>query len=375
MIIKPKVLFILHFPPPVNGAAMVGKFIKDSEVIKTKFDSDFVNLTASFNLKSIGKGGLGKIITILRILRNVFIKLKNKDYDLCYMTLTAKGAGFYKDFLIVLLLKCFRKKIVFHFHNKGVKKRSEKKLDDLLYRFTFKNTNSIVLSPVLSTDIEKYVDKSNIFICPNGIPEEVVSNTISTNSLNKEIGRCKFLFLSNMMKEKGVYVLLKALDELKHRNINFECHFIGAWSGITEHEFKKKVKEYDLSTHIFSHGKKYGVEKTYFLLNSDVFVFPTFYHNECFPLVLLEAMQYSLPIISTPEGGIADLVVHGKTGFLVQQRNINQLVDQLEQLIEDKELRISYGKEGRKRYEEFYTLSIFEKKLCTILDDVINENF
>ncbi|MEP2278100.1 glycosyltransferase family 4 protein [Maribacter sp.] len=371
MIIKPKVLFILHFPPPVNGAAMVGQFIKDSEVIKTNFDPDFVNLTASFNLKSIGKGGLGKIITILRILRNVFIKLINKKYDLCYMTLTAKGAGFYKDFLIVLLLKCFRKKIVFHFHNKGIEKRSKKKFDHFLYRFIFKNTSSIVLAPSLSKDIEKYVDVANIYICPNGIPIEVESENIFLENTNRYEGRCRFLFLSNMMKEKGVFVLLKALDELKRRDVNFECHFIGAWSGISEQEFNKVVEELDLNNHIYAHGKKYGVEKSYFLLNTDVFVFPTFYHNECFPLVLLEAMQYALPIISTPEGGIADLVVDGKTGLLGEQKNINVLVNHLQEVAENENLRIDFGKAGRKRFEEYYTLSVFENNLLGILNSLV----
>lgn len=368
---RKKILLILHFPPPINGAALMGQFIKESEAINKNYETDFINLTASFRLSGIGKGSFNKILIIFKILKNVFTSLLKKDYDLCYMTLTAKGAGFYKDFLIVLLLKCFRKKIVFHFHNKGVDKRSENKFDDLLYRFTFKNTSSIVLSPALAYDIGKYVDKANIYICPNGIPEEADSNIISTNILKKGIGPCKLLFLSNMMKEKGVFVLLKALEELKRRNKNFECHFIGAWSGISEQEFESVVNEYELSKYIYSYGKKYGGEKTSFLLNSDVFVFPTFYHNECFPLVLLEAMQYSLPIVSTPEGGITDLVLHGETGFLVQQKNVKELVDQLERMIDNKELRISYGREGRKRYEKLYTLSVFENNFQAILNSLI----
>ena len=367
---KKKILFILHFPPPVNGAALMGKYIKESKVINTNYETEFVNLTASFNLQGIGKGSFSKILTILKILKNVFSSLSKKDYDLCYMTLTAKGAGFYKDFLIVLLLKCFRKKIVYHFHNKGVENRSKRKFDNLLYRIVFKNTSSIVLSPSLSKDIEKYVAKNNIYTCPNGIPIEEKSNSISAKMTSEHSGRCKFLFLSNMMKEKGVFVLLKALDELKRRNINFECHFIGDWSGISENEFEKVVKEYELSKYIYAHGKKYGAEKSYFLLNSDVFVFPTYYHNECFPLVLLEAMQYSLPIISTPEGGIADLIIDGETGLLSQQKNIKVLVDHLQKMIEDKELRVSYGRAGRKRFEKYYTLSAFENNLMAILNDL-----
>ncbi|SHJ70933.1 Glycosyltransferase involved in cell wall bisynthesis [Maribacter aquivivus] len=373
MIIKPKVLFILHFPPPVNGAAMVGQYIKDSELINRTFEADFVNLTASFSLKSIGKGGLGKMITILKILKNVFFNLKRKDYDLCYMTLTAKGVGFYKDFLIVVLLKMFRKKIVFHFHNKGVLKSSSNKLNNLLYNFTFKNTDSIVLSPSLSYDIEKYVDKDRIKVCPNGIPE-ILEDSASNMANVDNNDTCRFLFLSNMMEEKGVLVLLKALDQLKDKKVNFECHFIGAWSDISDIKFNTVVKEYELTNYVFAHGKKYGDEKAQYFLNSDVFVFPTFYHNECFPLVLLEAMQYSLPIISTPEGGIVDLVRNGKTGILVKQKSIEELTNQLQLMSENKILRENLGKAARMRYEELYTLSEFEKNFSAILNNIVANN-
>ncbi|GAL71321.1 hypothetical protein [Jejuia pallidilutea] len=115
-----RILFILHIPPPINGAALVGKYIKDSEIINTRFETQYVNLTASFSLEKIGKGGIEKFKHIFDIVRNVVKTLKQNKYDLCYMTLTAKGAGFYKDFVIILLVKLFKVKIIYHFHNKGV---------------------------------------------------------------------------------------------------------------------------------------------------------------------------------------------------------------------------------------------------------------
>jgi glycosyltransferase involved in cell wall biosynthesis len=54
-----------------------------------------------------------------------------------------------------------------------------------------------------------------------------------------------------------------------------------------------------------------------FFEKSHIFVFPTFYYYECFPLVLLEAMQHALPVISTDEGGIPDIAETGITGYIV----------------------------------------------------------
>ena len=316
---KKEILFILHIPPPVNGAAMVGEQIKNSKRINTTFDVDYINLTTSFSLNKIGKGGFQKFATTFAIGWKVIKALSSKKYDLCYMTLTAKGAGFYKDFLIVLILKLFGKKIVYHFHNKGVAKSSKLYFNDLLYRFTFKNTKSIQLSPLLYFDIKRYVKPEDVFFCPNGITDDFISPKTMDKVLNTP---CKFLFLSNMMEEKGVLILLDACGILKERGLDFECHFIGAWSDVSEETFYNQVTKLGIEQNIYAHGKQYGSDKVKFFNDADVFVFPTYYHNECFPLVLLEAMQYGLAVISTNEGGIGDIGEEGKTGLLVSRKDI-----------------------------------------------------
>ena len=52
--------------------------------------------------------------------------------DLCYIAMTANGIAFYKDMIIVLLVKLFDVKLVYHFHNKGVSSRQENFVDNLL---------------------------------------------------------------------------------------------------------------------------------------------------------------------------------------------------------------------------------------------------
>lgn len=365
---KKKILFILHIPPPVNGAAMVGEQIKESEKINSFFDTDYVNLTTSFNLSKIGKGGVSKIITALAIAWKVVQALNKKSYDLCYMTLTAKGVGFYKDFLIVLILKLYGKRIVYHFHNKGVAKSGERYFNGLLYRFAFKNTKSIQLSPLLYYDIKSYVKPENVYFCPNGMPDDFTSEKKMNKLLNSP---CKFLFLSNMMEEKGVLILLEACALLKEKGLDFECHFIGAWSDVSEEAFYEEVTKLGIEKSIFAHGKQYGSDKIKFFNDADVFVFPTYYHNECFPLVLLEAMQYGLAVISTNEGGIGDIVEEGKTGLLVLRKNIQELANVLEQMIKEPNLRAQMGKAGRDRYEKKFTQEIFEKNLMEILQEII----
>lgn len=361
-----RILFLLHLPPPVHGSSMVGKWINESELVNGSFDCRYINLLASKSVNDTGKFTIGKILGMLmifvKLLQELFFRQPNK----VYFALTTTGFAFYRDFIFVFFIKLFRIKIIFHLHNKGIKNASKHRLNKVLYRFVFKNTKVILLSKNLYFDIEQYVKLKHIEICPNGIPD---INNEEVLSLKKEVSIIpKILFLSNLIESKGVYILLEALNILKNKNTNFEAIFVGGEGDILSEDFNKKIKNLDLQNEVKYLGKKYGKEKENIYLNSDIFVFPTFYHNETFGLVLIEAMQYSLPVISCPEGGIPDIVEDGINGILVPQKNIEELANAIEKLIYDSELRTKMGNEGRLKYEKQFTLETFEKKLVSILN-------
>ncbi len=370
---KPSVLFILHLPNPVHGASMVGKYIKESSLVNSEFSTTFINLSTSTSVTEINKMGWKKIYTILRIQSKIIRAILSKRYDLCYMTLTASGPGFYKDLLIVALLKLFNKKIIYHFHNKGVSVAKNSYINNILYKFTFNKSKSILLSKLLYQDIEYYVKKDDVYFCANGVPElkETSNQNIQIPAIKTT---CQLLFLSNMMVDKGAFVLLEALKILATKNVSYECNFVGAWTDITEQDFNTKIVSYGLEGKVFAHGPKYGQDKAAFLKNTDVFVFPTYYHYETFGLVNLEAMQYNLPIVSTYEGGIPDVIIDGETGFLVHQKNILELADKLKLLIENPELRVKMGLAGKERFLKYFTLNAFETNLTQILKSVAISN-
>ncbi len=352
---KPKVLFILHLPPPMHGAAIAGQYIKQSILINEEFEADYINLATNKILSESGKGSFKKIFTFSRLLTQIITALSKKKYDLCYITLTSSGAGFYKDFIVVSVVKLFTKKIIYHFHNKGISDK-ENKIPASLYRYVFKNTKSILLSPYLYYDIQKYVSEKDIFYCPCGIPVNKLTDRSVERAAKKQqfYNPTQLLFLSNMMREKGIFVLLDACEQLKKNELSFECHFVGGWSEISEEAFNNKIKDKNLSEVVFAHGPKYNEEKAIFFSKADIFVFPTFYHYEAFPLVNIEAMQNGLTVVSTPEGGIPEEVIDGKTGYLVSQEDAAALAEKLTLLIQKPELRIEMGLAGKQRFEEFF---------------------
>jgi len=360
-----KIFFILHLPPPVHGAAMVGQTIFNSHIIRQKYETVFINLSTSQKLDEIGKYSIRKTFIFLKIIFNVLKNLITNKFGLCYITLNSKGSGFYKDFLIVFLVKFFRVKTVYHFHNKGVKDYQDRTFDNILYKVVFRKSKSILLSPLLYYDIEKYVKRRDVYFCPNGI-EPVMEWRRENTSCDE---RVSILFLSNMMKAKGVFDLLAALKILMKRNIDFKADFVGKWDDIPEDDFGHYIHENGLTNVVTAHGPKFNKEKSPFLMNADIFSFPS--HNDCFPLVLLEAMSFGLPVVSTIEGGIPEIVKDGETGFLVKPGNIEEIAGKLEILIMDRSLRKQMGKAGRERFESHFTIDRFERNFNKILHQVL----
>ena len=358
---KQTILFILHLPPPVHGAAMMGKYIHDSQVINQSFNCRYFNLTLAKNLQDIGKGGIRKLKDFIRQLRHIRQEVKTFRPTLCYVTPNAKGGAFYKDFVVVMMLKAMGQNVVVHYHNKGVATRQDKALDNFLYKRFFKGLKVILLAEPLYKDVCRYVKRKDVFICPNGIPEQ---ETPSTKTPHEGFN---ILFLSNMMKEKGVWDLVEACRILKERGKKFHCHFVGKWSDVTEKDFHQKLQEYHLENEITDHGAKYGIEKNVFLQQADVFVFPTYYNNECFPLVLLEAMEQGLACISTHEGGISAIIEEGKTRYVIDKQQPLALAEKIDYLIDHPELCRAMGEAGKKKFKEEFTLERFENRMKEIL--------
>jgi glycosyltransferase involved in cell wall biosynthesis len=189
------------------------------------------------------------------------------------MSLTANPPGFYKDFLLAMLVKLFNTNIVYHHHNKGFSEFSKNRLTAFCYNHVFQNTNSILLSEKLYPDIKQYVSPQHVYYVPNGIKELTSSNL--EKDMNPKL--ISILFLSNMMEAKGVYVLLNACEILKKRNILFQCHFIGSWADVTEIHFNTILEQKDLVNEVKALGPKYGLEKEIYFNSSQIFVFPTFF--------------------------------------------------------------------------------------------------
>ncbi|GIU68448.1 MAG: glycosyl transferase [Candidatus Parcubacteria bacterium] len=367
---KLKILFIGRFPPPVHGASLVNESYFKSKIINQKFQTDKVNLSYSKNLEEIGKFNLRKFfsipITKLKILKKIiFFKP-----DLIYFEIAPVGFAFLRDSIYVLILKLFRKRIIFQIHARGINKVVKNKLLKEYYKFVFKNTKMILLSKILYGEIKKIIPKENVYILPNGIKDELNEKKfdviISKRNKNK---KPILLFLSNMIEEKGALDVLKICNELKKRRINFECLFVGSWQNkLFEKKWKYFLKKYELEKKCKYLGPKYGKEKEKILKKTSFLIFPTTYKNESFPLVILEAFMFGIPVLSYNNGAIKEIISKDYLGKVVKKEHWEQLTEELEKRLKKLPTKGSM-KKIRQHFKRHYTLEIAEKNLLRIFEN------
>lgn len=357
----------MHMPPPVHGAAVIGKYIHDSKIINETFDCVYINPSASKNVSSIGKLSFDKMFFLLSQLIKIIKTVKKEKPDLCYLTPSTCGWGFYRDCITVYFLKKTKNKILFHFHNRPEKRFGDKWYNKKLYMHFFRGANYIFLDDVLTRDFKGYLNKKHLYICPNGI-EPVTSNF----EIKSDSNTVKFVFLSNLIRNKGVYDLLEACKMLKLRKYNFTCDFIGKSGDIECDDFVRDIEKYGLSDIVKYLGPKYDSEKYACLSKHDVLVFPTYY--ETFGLVLLEAMQIGLACIGSKEGAIPQIISNKETGLLIKKHDPLDLAAKMEYCINNRDKVKIMGQKGKEKFLKQYTKDIFEQNITNILVNCLKHN-
>ena len=89
-----------------------------------------------------------------------------------------------------------------------------------------------------------------------------------------------------------------------------------------------------------------------YLQASDFLVLPSY--SEGLPQAVLEAMNCGLAVVATRVGGVPEAVIDGRTGLLVEAKNVEQLRDAMERMIGDEAFRLAAGREGLARAREVF---------------------
>jgi glycosyltransferase involved in cell wall biosynthesis len=149
--------------------------------------------------------------------------------------------------------------------------------------------------------------------------------------------------------------------------------FVGKWHSdpAFQQTWEDFLNTHELQDWVQYHGAKYGAEKQVFFEQAGIFALPTFYKNECFPISILEAMSFGLPVVSTTEGAISEIVIDGETGYSIPKNRPEALADALQKLLVDKTTAQKMGANALGHFNEKYTLEVFERNMVKTLKDII----
>ncbi len=347
---KKRILILGKLPPPYMGPSIATEILLNSD-LKNRFDLIHLDTKINKTLSSFGKWNYNKLIKNISVYFKMIKFLSSQKPDLVLIPISQTTTGFIKDSVFIFLASLFRKKILIQLRGSDIKNWLSKSssFTKAYFNFFVKRANGvIVLGNNLKYLFRDYFKEEEIFLIPNGGDYNVLASVKNTDTI-------KILYISNLLESKGIEDVVKAIEIISKQNLSksFSVDLVGAW-------YSEKTKEKCLAIigkselPITVHSPKSGDEKFRFLSNADIFVFPP-REPEGHPWAIVEAMAYSLPIVSTDRGAIIESVIDSKNGFIVEAQNPEKIAEKLKLLIENSELREQMGKASRQLYLENFT--------------------
>ena len=366
-----KILILAQTPPPSHGQSLMQQHLVNARW--NWCDKRFIRLSYSKSINEVGIFSFKKIVILFKIIFKVWIEgIKGKIDILYYPPSGNNKIAFYRDVLTLVLIRWRTKKIIFQFHSGGFDNLINRlnTIEKLIAIKIYKHPDAaIVVAENLKSEVS-WISPKKIFVIPNGVFDNSNRKTSerNTNLIN-------ILSIGILSESKGIFVALDAAKILKEKNYVFNWSFIGSWkSKKDKNKFTIKISEFNLKNFVHISKQVEGDLRWQFYSYSDIFCFPTYYENEAMPLVILEAMMMSLPIISTEWRGIPDIIDDNENGILLPIKDPNKLAEAIERLINNAVLRKKFSINARKKYLSEFTIERHLKRMEEAFKDVAYNN-
>ena len=356
---KISILLIGPFPGPLSGVSIANQVVSEVLSDDSQFEVDLINTSYSRFDEEIGKFSFKKTFFYLALYLNIFKIFKHK---IIYITPGQTFYGILKYGFFIILGTVFRKELIIHVHGNhlgeeykslnGIKKY-------IFYCLVSRFSKGIVLSNSLKDNLTPFIDESKIFCLPNFAQDYLYKE--EKILVDDEL---RIFYLSNLMKEKGIICLLKALKNLEGSNIKYKAKIAGNIDEKFSKEILQLLNELENTKYV---GVVNGEAKKNLLKWGNIFVLPTFYKMEGQPISIIEAMATKNVVVTTNHAGILDIFKDKVNGYLVKKNSIKSIQDILTYIATNKseiEKIATYNKEF---FLENFTVNTFKKNLIKII--------
>ena len=362
-----KILFLGQLPPVQHGVTKVNAYAKS--VLKKKHKLDIVNLSSSDTLDDIDNLSIKKIFLTIFL----FVKILNgliRKPDIVYFSFCPSGFAFYRDVLIVFLIRLFSIKHVFHMHGQGLNQK-QSALRVFLEKQAFKKAYVIHLSSVFWKELESLIPEERFFIVPNS-SDDLLSGE-DDKQTNASSSDTNLLYLSNYVRGKGPLYILELAEQLWLKGSKVKITMAGGWF---DHKLKAEIDQWLLShSHLVESGyltvsgPAYDEDKSNLFQHSDIFLFPSYI--DTFPLAVVEALSAGMVVVASDCGAVSEILESGRIGEVVPMHDTKAFLQSVEKLFSDPERLAVLKKASRLAYLEKYTFQKFEKNLLAVMNKVM----
>lgn len=181
-------------------------------------------------------------------------------------------------------------------------------------------------------------------------------------------GLIKFLFVSRIMKEKGIEEYFAAAGHFRKLRNDVEFHILGA----CEEDYASQLMDLESAGIVIYHGQQNDVRP--FLSECSCLIHPTYY-PEGMSNVILEAASTARPVITTRRHGCMEAVDDGVTGFLFEERDTEGLIAQIERFIAMPiEARAEMGQKARAKMEREFDRQIVVDAYLDEIDKTVKQS-
>lgn len=182
------------------------------------------------------------------------------------------------------------------------------------------------------------------------------------------VGKIRVILTARMIVEKGVFILTEAAERLRSKYADkVEFLLVG---GIDDHPGAITKEQLDAvcdGKYIQWLGCRTDVKQL--LQSSHIVAFPSYY-MEGLPKSLIEADAIGRPVITCNSVGCKETVINGYNGYLIPTKDVDALVEKLDILLSDAELRQEMGRNSRKYAEENFSIDVVIERHLSIYDEL-----
>jgi glycosyltransferase involved in cell wall biosynthesis len=362
------VVVVGQTPPPFGGQAVMIQALLDGDY--SSFELVHVRMDFSHHVDEIGAFRVRKLGHLaLTIARIAAARMRHRATTLYYPPAGPNLVPICRDIAILLATRWMFRAVIFHFHASGVSEAYPRLPAALrpLYRLAYRNPDAAVRLSELTPDDPGALGAAKVHVVPNGVPD----NDGASAPPARPNAVPTILYVGVLTESKGLLVLLEACAILKKHGVVFNLDVVGgpqpaAFAGV----LTETIEAHGLEQQVRLCGVLDGEEKWRGYREAAVFAFPTFFDSEAFPVVLLEAMQFGLPVVATEWRGIPSIVDDGRTGFLVPPHDAGALAERIEALLERPDLAAEFGRRARERYLSHFTMEAFQRNMEAVIASI-----